>query len=198
MGSFLRETLQALLLAIGIFLALQATVRNFRVEGSSMEPTLYHGQYLVVNKMRYLRIPIGRLLARLPFSPFPRDAVWEPFSGPRPGDVVVFHHPRDSRRDLVKRVIAGPGDTVEIRQGHVYVNGRLLHEPYVKRRENFTMPPISLGRDEYFVLGDNRPVSSDSRSWGPLPRSAIIGKAWFTYWPPSGIGLIEAVTLRRQ
>ncbi|MCS7207828.1 MAG: signal peptidase I [Dehalococcoidia bacterium] len=196
MRRFLRETLQTLVLAGIVFLLLQSTLQNFRVEGSSMEPTLKHGEYLVVNKARYLRIPIGRLFGWLPFVPLSPQAVWEPFRGPRPGDVVVFHYPRDPQRDFVKRVVAGPGDKVEIRSGIVFVNDRPLHEPYIKNPGTFTMNPLYLRADEYFVLGDNRPLSNDSRSWGPLHRRYIIGKAWITYWPLSRIGLISVLVPR--
>ncbi|MFN3974673.1 MAG: signal peptidase I [Dehalococcoidia bacterium] len=196
MGRFIREILQTLILAGGIFLALQATIQNFRVEGSSMEPTLHSGEYLVVNKARYMRIPIGQLVSWLPFLSIPEDTVWDPFPTPRQGEVIVFHYPRDPRRDFVKRVIAGPGDKVEIRAGKVWVNDTPLHEPYIRNPGNFTMPPFYLKKDEYFVMGDNRTASNDSRSWGPLPRRYIIGKAWLTYWPLSRLGLISVLTPR--
>lgn len=196
MGRFLRETLQTLILAGVIFLALQATVQNFRVEGSSMEPTLHNGEYVVVNKARYMRIPIGQLFSWLPLHPLSPDTVWEPFPSPRRGEVIVFHYPRDPKRDFVKRVIAGPGDKVEIRAGKVWVNDTPLDEPYIQKPGNFTMPPLYLQKDEFFVLGDNRPASNDSRSWGPLHRRYIIGKAWITYWPLSRLGLISILTPR--
>ncbi|GBD11301.1 Signal peptidase IB [bacterium HR23] len=194
MGRFLREVLQTAVLAGVVFFVLQATIQNFRVEGSSMEPTLRSGEYVVVNKARYLRIPIGRFLSWLPGVPVPREAVWEPFHGPQRGDVIVFHYPRDPRRDFVKRVVAGPGDKVEIRAGRVVVNDIPLDEPYIRNRSADSRPPVYLGRDEYFVLGDNRPASNDSRFWGPLPRRYIIGKAWLTYWPLSRIGVISILT----
>ena len=157
---FLWETVQTVLLAVVIFLLINAGFGRFRVVGQSMEPNFHQGQYLVINKVIYhLREP-----AR--------------------GDVVVFHNPRYPRRDFIKRIIGLPGEQVEIRRGQVFINGQPLQEPYPVRPGTYSSPPYQLGPDEYFVLGDNRNFSSDSHSWGAVPRRNIIGKAWFCYWPP--------------
>ncbi len=111
---------------------------------------------------------------------------------PRPGDVIVFRYPLDPQRDFVKRVIGVPGDTVEIRRGVVYVNGKALDEPYVTAPSIDTMAQRTVGPDEYFVLGDNRRASNDSRDWGPVPLKNIIGKVWMTYWPTSRFGFMSS------
>ena len=104
---------------------------------------------------------------------------------------MVFHFPRDQDRDFVKRVIGVPGDVVEINEGAVSVNGRALHEPYITSRDRASMDPVSLRPGEYFVLGDNRAGSNDSRNWGPVPEENILGQVWMVYWPPSDWGLLQ-------
>ncbi|MBM3943791.1 MAG: signal peptidase I [SAR202 cluster bacterium] len=185
MSSVAREFVEAVLLALVVFLVIQTSVQNFRVEGSSMYPTLQGGQYLLVNKVVYLRIDENRLSRLVPF--------WDAHAGNKPyaihpphrGDVIVFQFPRDPGRDFVKRVIGLPGEQVEIRQGEVFVSGKRLQEPYLQAHDLSEMSPIRLKDKEYFVLGDNRPSSNDSRNWGAVPEGLIVGKAWFVYWPPS-------------
>lgn len=162
--SFLRDVVESLVLALIIYLVINALTGRFYVRGSSMEPTLHNGQYLVVSKISYL------------------------FSEPRRGDIVVFVSPNGGE-DYIKRIVGLPGERVEIRDGAVWINGYRLDEPYL----NSGIPYAgawSLGPDEYFVLGDNRANSSDSHAWGPLPRRNIIGKAWLCYWPPQHWGLV--------
>ena len=169
MCSQIREVLQTVLLALLIFMALQVSVQNFRVEGSSMKPTLQNGQYLLVNKFIYYRLDKARLARWLPFLNAGDGEALYPFHPPDRGEVVVFHFPRDPSRDFVKRVIAVPGDTVEIRQGRVYVNDAVVDEPYVSDRSRSILPRRALGEGEYFVLGDNRPFSNDSPRLGDSP-----------------------------
>lgn len=159
------DTLETLLLALLIYLVINALTGRFYVRGSSMEPSLHNGQYLIVSKISYL------------------------FGEPRRGDVVVFVAPGNGKEDYIKRIIGLPGEEVEIRDGAVWINGYRLEEPYLKSPIPYT-GSWTLGPDEYFVLGDNRANSSDSHSWGPLPRKNIIGKAWLCYWPPQYWGLI--------
>ncbi|MBC7259028.1 MAG: signal peptidase I [Chloroflexi bacterium] len=170
--SFLREAAETIVLAVVLFLLLQLVVRNFRILGASMLPTLETGQFVLVERVSY----------------------W--FSEPRRGDVVIFEYPRAPQEDFIKRIIGLPGETVEIESGSVYINGNLLVEPYLAGQPTLTYRPIrlTLGPDEYFVMGDNRAASSDSRAWGPLPRHNIIGRAWLCYWPPSRWGVIRRVT----
>jgi signal peptidase I len=185
MSSGAREFLEAVFLALVVFLVVQTTVQNFKVEGSSMYPTLQGGQYLLVNKLVYFRVDQERLARIVPFWKAQRPEERFAIHPPQRGDVVVFHFPRDPSRDFVKRVIGAPGDEVEIRRGVVYVNGEELEEPYLEAHDLSDMVPLSLQPGEYFVLGDNRPSSNDSRSWGVVPQDLILGKAWFVYWPPS-------------
>jgi signal peptidase I len=188
MSSIAREFLEAIVLAMVVFLVIQTSIQNFKVEGSSMQPTLEGGQYLLVNKLVYLRMDQERLSRMMPF--------WSVTSGeqsfavhpPRRGEVIVFHYPLNPSRDFVKRVIGVPGDTVEIRNGMVMVNGQVLDEPYLTSRDNSSLSRVTIGEGEYFVLGDNRRGSNDSRNWGTVPEVNILGKVWIIYWPLSQWG----------
>jgi signal peptidase I len=186
MKDFLKELLETVALALLIFLALQATVQNYRVELSSMETTLFPKDRLVVNKLVYLHIDAERINRILPFI----DIKWDkqilfPFHSPQRGEVIVFHYPKDRSRDFVKRVIALPGESLSITKGQVFIEGESLDEPYLDELDNDSYPPTLIPPDEYFVMGDNRNGSSDSRHWGPVPLADIVGKVWFRYWPPS-------------
>ena len=155
-----REVLLTLLLAAVIFLVGQAMIQSCRVVGSSMEPSLHQGQYLVVNKAVY----------------------W--FHPPHRGDIIIFHSLENDNQDLIKRVIATPGEYVEIKDGKVYINDQPLDEPYIQGT-NDPYDRTLVPNDHYFVLGDNRNHSNDSRYWGMLPQGNIVGKAWLCYWPIS-------------
>ncbi len=161
--SLLREVAETILLTLVIFIVINTLTSRFRIEGPSMNPTLHEGQYLIINKLVYKLHP------------------------PERGDIIVFHHPRNAERDLIKRVVGLPGEEIQVREGHVYVDDVLLEEPYLVysggRSARYT-----LGADEFYVLGDNRPNSDDSRSWGALERDQIVGKVWVSYWPPSDWG----------
>jgi signal peptidase I len=106
---------------------------------------------------------------------------------------VVFHYPRDPAKSYIKRIIAEPGDELRIDDGRTYINGRLLPEPYVPRRfrDSRSQDPITVPPGEYFVMGDHRSISSDSRDFGPVPGDLIYGKAAFVYWPAEDIGVIH-------
>ncbi len=129
------------------------------VDGTSMEPGLQNGQYVLVNKLAYL------------------------FHTPERGDVIVFHFPKDTNIDLIKRVIGVPGDVIVIDGTTVRVNGILLNEPYIMAPMNPAGDRLVVPPNEYFVMGDNRPVSDDSRDWGFVPKNYIVGKAVLVYWP---------------
>lgn len=156
----MREILETLLLTLLIFWLVRIPTQTFRIEGSSMEPNLHEGQYLIVNKALY----------------------W--MREPERGEIVVFRFSEDPPKDYIKRVIGLPGETIEIRRGRVYVNGTLLPEPWQPNPGLYSDSPITLEADQYYVLGDNRNNSSDSHTWGPVERNRMIGKAWISYWPP--------------
>ncbi|MCS6874747.1 MAG: signal peptidase I [Pyrinomonadaceae bacterium] len=169
---FFRDILFVLMIFIlfGVFIA-QPVV----VEGTSMLPVLHDGERLLVNKLIYYK--------------------WKTFSWARieRGDVVVFWYPKDPEKSFVKRVIGLPGETVEVRNGVVYINGKRLYENYLDPEYNRNAANFPLKKIEehyYFVMGDNRDNSSDSRYWGLVPEKYIYGKAFFRFWP-SNIGFIE-------
>ena len=163
-----REALETVLpaliivLVINMFLA-QAT----RVEGQSMEPNLCDNQRLIIEKVSYYVHP------------------------PQRGDIVVLRLSNRRSDPLIKRVIGLPGETVEIRSGRVLVNGEALDEPYLSQHTHQGMAPQVVPDDQVFVLGDNRGFSNDSRAFGFVPFSDIVGRAWFRYWPPDEIGLVR-------
>lgn len=189
--SALVEILQTVILTLVIFFAVRSVVQNFRVEGASMLDTLHSGQYLLVNKVTYLDLegtPLERLVAA---NPKDRDGPRYLFGGPQRGDIIVFEAPRSQDRDYIKRVIGLPGDEVRISRGRVLVNGDELDEPYIVHRAGYDHPKTKVPDGHYFVLGDNRPNSSDSHLNWTVPSHDIIGKAWFSYWPPAEWGAVD-------
>ncbi len=149
------------------YLVISLLTARVVVEGPSMRPTLLSGEWIVVNRLTYR---VG---------------------SPQRGDVVVFLPPTNAQTDdLIKRVVGLPLETVAVRDGSVWVNGAPLEEGYVS---GTTYPDNEwrLGEDELFVMGDNRPISLDSRSFGPIKLSEVVGKAWLIYWPPEEWGLLE-------
>jgi signal peptidase I len=157
----LREVLETIALTVLMFLAFRFAFQNYRVDGHSMLPTLQDQQYILVNRAAYL------------------------FHPPERGDIIVFAYPLDPTQDYIKRIVGIPGDHVQVDQdGVVSINGVQLRESYVSEITNPYQPTdMTLGANQYFVLGDNRGDSSDSRVWGAVPRQNIIGQAWFVYWP---------------
>lgn len=173
----LTEFIQTLIIFAAIIMIIYFFVaRPHKVFGSSMYPTFHSGDYIITDQLSY----------RL--------------GNPERGDVIVFKDPLDLSQDFIKRVIGLPGERVKVQDGHVYINDKLLPEPYLDSSvvtggrdflpdgEEKVVPP-----GDYFVMGDNRPDSSDSRSWGFITRGEIIGKAFFRYWPQNVIGLIPSV-----
>jgi signal peptidase I len=140
-----------------------------RVEGTSMLPRLVDQDRLFINKFVYH------------------------FEAIEPGDVVVFHYPRDPQKSYIKRIIAVPGDRLRIDRGRVYVNEKLLGEPYIPEeyRDTRSLDAMVIPKDEYFVMGDHRSISSDSREFGPVQRELIYGKAAFIYWPTQDVGVVR-------
>lgn len=160
----------AILILLGVFVA-QPVV----VEGTSMLPQLQDGERLLVDKLVYYKI---------------KSFDWGHIER---GDVIVFWFPKDPDKSYVKRVIGLPGEEVEVRDGTVFVDGRELNEPYIDPERNQSLPSSPLKKVEehyYYVMGDNRDNSSDSRLWGTVPEKYIYGKAFFRYWNPSSIGFI--------
>lgn len=151
------------------FFLITFVAQAFRVQGTSMEPLLSDGERIVVNKFVYRFRPIDR------------------------GDVVVFWFPRDPSVSFIKRVVALPGDSVEIRAGRLLVNGVPADEGYLPElyRDGDNYPPTEVPPGFYFVLGDHRRSSNDSRSWGEVPERYIYGRAEFRFWPLRRIGPIR-------
>lgn len=158
---FLIDMVETVILALVLFVGINAISARIRVESISMQPTLFAGDFIIVNKLAY---KLGT---------------------PSRGDVIIFYFPPDPDREpYIKRVIGLPGDEVKVMEGKVFVNEVSLVEPYIKSPPNYEntwqVPDGTL-----FVLGDNRNNSSDSHSWGFVPFENIIGKAEIVYWPPS-------------
>jgi signal peptidase I len=151
------------------FFLIAFVAQAFRVQGTSMEPLLEDGERIVVNKLVYRFQPIER------------------------GDVVVFWYPRDPAVSFIKRVVGLPGDLVEIRAGQLLVNGLPAHENYLPEgfRDGDSYPPTEVRKGYYFVLGDHRRSSNDSRSWGEVPERYIYGRAVFRFWPFARVGPIR-------
>ena len=184
-----RELVETLLLAVLIFLAVRASMQNFRVEGASMEPSLDNGEYLIVNKLTYAEIDLS-FFDWLPFFDSGDNPVHHLWDSPSRGDVIVFRAPTNLTRDFIKRIIGVPGDTVEINRetGSVMVNGESLIEPYITGDTTCggSCGPWVVPEGAYFVMGDNRQNSSDSRQGWFVPEENIIGKALITYWRDGG------------
>ena len=184
------EIAQTVLLTIAIFLAVRLVVQNFRVEGASMDPTLRSGQFLLINKVSYTHVEGTPLDPIVPTTE--RGSIHYVFGGPNRGDVIVFRSPGSADKDFIKRVIGLPGETVKIVEGRVYINGKMLDEPYIFHRATYDLDSKKVPSDSFFVLGDNRPNSSDSHLGWFVPADSIIGRAWISYWPPSLWGFVSA------
>ena len=193
MSHVIRELVEAVILALLVFFVIQVSIQNFRVEGSSMRPNLEGGEYLMVNKLAFLKLDMHRLSRLVPFwDAAEGDKRYLPFAHPpERGDVVVFHAPVQPPRDFVKRVIGLPGETVELRSGVTYINGFRLEEPYLPGGSlTGSEDAVTLEDKQYYVMGDNRSSSHDSRDWGPVTLDDIVGKVWFVYWPLSELPFV--------
>jgi signal peptidase I len=182
----LKEYTEALLIAILLaFFIRSFVIQAFKIPSGSMLQTLQIGDHLLVTKFAY-----G---IRLPFT----DILLTRFDDPESGDIIVFEFPEDESKDFIKRVIGVPGDTIEIRNKNVYRNGEQLVEPYVQHTDPTIKPirdelgPITIPEGKYFVMGDNRDESYDSRFWGFVEREKILGKALIIYWSWEGVGHIR-------
>ena len=178
-GTFIWDLVKILIIALVIIVPFRMFVAEpFVVSGSSMLPNFHNYDYLIVDRLSYnLNVP-------------------------QRGDVIVLLYPKDTSQFFIKRIIGLPGETVKIEQGHVvitnkaYPQGLVLKEPYLpSNAETFGSPePVTLGSTEYFVLGDNRTASSDSRVWGILPRADIVGKVWAKIYPFGDAGFFHTPT----
>jgi len=173
LGAFFMDILEVIVFAVGIFLIVYLLIlRPHKIKGQSMHPNFPDGEYLLTEKVSYYK------------------------HDPERGDVIVFKPPI-SEDEFIKRIIGLPGETVMVLNGKLYVNDKELNEDYIKvdtnpssflsEGERYTVP-----EDNYFVVGDNRPHSSDSRAWGPITKKVITGKAWLVYFPFSNSGFVEA------
>ena len=178
MGSFFMEMLQVVIFAVSIFLFLYLlVVQPHKIKGDSMQPNYPDGEYLLTDKVTYR------------------------FQEPKRGDVVVFKAPGSDDDEYIKRIMGLPGETLTIERGKILINGISLDESYLSS-DIFTSgglffkegESVIIPEDNFFVLGDNRSYSSDSRAWGLVPKKDITGRAWFIYWPPQYVGIIEAVS----
>jgi signal peptidase I len=151
------------------FFLITFVAQAFRVQGTSMLPLLEDGERIIVNKLVYRIRPIER------------------------GDVVVFWYPRDPSVSFIKRVVGLPDDVVEIKAGLVYVNGKRIEEGYLasRYRDDESYSPVQIKKGYYYVLGDHRNSSNDSRSWGEVPEKYIYGRAIFRFWPLAKAGVIQ-------
>ena len=162
-----REIVEIGILTILIFLVVRFVIQSYHIDGPSMQPGLQNGQYVMVNKIAYM------------------------FQQPERGDVIVFHNPENVSQDFIKRVIGLPGDTIETDFNTVKVNGVTLNEKYISAPYNRSANVWKVPAGEYFVMGDNRPVSDDSRSFGFVPRNYIVGKAALVFYPLPNLHFID-------
>jgi len=167
---FLVDILETLVLAVILFFVINAVSARIKVDGSSMEPTLHNGEFILVSKVNYM------------------------FGEPQRGDVVVFDFPRNITQEYIKRVIGLPGEHVRVDDGKVYVDDQPLTEPYIKAAPNYH-GSWEVPENTLFVLGDNRNNSSDSHNWGMVPIENVVGEAFFIYWPPSYWGSVNRLSI---
>ena len=159
--NLLRDLIETMVLVTIAFLVVNALIGRFRIEQVSMQPNLHEGEYVIVDKVSY------------------------GFRQPERGEIIVLKNPNPGQPDLIKRVIGLPGETIDVRGGQVHVNGQPLTEPYIKQPMASDYPAKELQAGQYFVMGDNRNNSEDSRIFGARPASDIVGRAWIIYWPPA-------------
>lgn len=181
-----REFVESLLIAALIaFLARGFIIQAFRIPSGSMEPTLQVGDHLLVNRLSYV--------VKIPFT----DIVIFNTGKPDRGDVVVFRYPKDKSKDFIKRVIGREGDVIEIKNKVVYLNGKKINDPHAHFAEEQiipaiyaprdNMPPITVPKDSYFCMGDNRDRSLDSRFWGFVKTEELVGRALIIYFSWNGM-----------
>jgi len=167
--SFFSEVFQSVAIAVLLAVLIRLFILEpFYIPSGSMEPTLKENDRILVSKLNYY------------------------FEEPERGDVIVFKYPRDTSRNFVKRVVAVGGETLTVRNSDLYINGRVVPEPYLPPGLKFDdFGPVEIPEESYFMMGDNRNNSDDSRVWGYLPENLIVGKAIAIYWPPGRTGMVH-------
>lgn len=176
MKNFLREFLIEIIFVVIFVVVWFTAIQTSEIFQTSMEPNFHEGERVIVFKAAY----------------------WSWIGQPHRGDVVILKAPDESDGDYIKRVIGLPGDTIEIVQGTLYVNGVKLNEPYVKNPFTYSMAKTVVPQGSYFVLGDNRNPSNDSHRFGPLPAKNILGRVFVIYWPPHSWGWVPKFPLQKQ
>jgi len=166
---FTWEILKIIIISLAIIVPIRYfLIQPFFVKGASMEPNFLDGDYLIIDEISYR------------------------FESPQRGEVVIFRYPLEPSQFFIKRVIGLPGENVEVRDGKVYINGGELNESkYLQGIETVGNIEVKLSENEYFVLGDNRNASSDSRKWGEVDKKLIIGRAWLRAWPFNRLGVVN-------
>lgn len=185
--SVIREWIESIIVALILAMIIRTfVVQAFKIPTGSMRTTLKEGDLILVNKFIY-----G---AKVPFT----DLRLPPLSALKRGDVIVFIYPEDAKKDFIKRLIAFPGETLEIKNGTIYINDKPLMNALFNQRYYYNRGAwaeeghkITVPQDNYFVLGDNSASSKDSRYWGFVPKKNILGRAILIYWPPSRIRMIK-------
>lgn len=165
------EFIKVVVISVAIVLPIRAYIAQpFIVSGASMEPNFHDGEYLIIDELTYA------------------------FRAPERGEVIVFRYPLNPSEFFIKRILGLPGEAVEIKNGKIFINGEVSPESYISAEiEKDTLPNLKakLGENDYFVLGDNRPKSSDSRFWGALPKGKIMGRVLLRLWPVAKAGVIK-------
>lgn len=175
-GAFFLDFVETVVMALAVFVIIYLFLfQPHQVKGSSMYPNFHNGEYILTDKISYK------------------------LGNPQKGDVIIFKAPKNEEYDYIKRIIGLPGDTIEVLNSKIYLNQQLLDEPflpsdYITSGGTFLRPglTVTVPPDEFFVMGDNRSHSSDSREWGFVPKENIVGKAWIRYWPPARMGLVTS------
>jgi signal peptidase I len=195
-GSQALEFFLIIVVALGLALIIQwLLVKPFRIPSESMEPTLDIGQRVLVDRMsyRFSNPHRGDIVVFKPPAGADENTCGIP-SEPDDGHPCAVATPQKSKSNFIKRVVAVPGDRIKVMHGFVYLDGKQQKEPFI--RPSFTCPICNLPKEitippgHFFMMGDNRGESADSREWGPVPKKWIIGHAFFTYWPPDRIGTL--------
>ncbi len=174
LGGYFIEIIETVVVCVAIFFIIYLFIAQFhKVSGSSMIPTLQNGDYIITEKISYR------------------------FGSPKKGDIIVLKNPRDESQDFIKRIMAVPGDTIKVADNTVSVNDEIISQPFLPagihtNGGSFLLEgsTVKAGPNQYFVFGDNREHSSDSREWGAVTKEEIVGRAFFRYWPPPSVGLL--------